>query len=486
MIERQRLPLVVAAASLAAAATLLLMSLLGGSSPARASPAAATRYVSATDPTCGEQSLCYATIQAAVNAADPGDEILVAAGVYTTSGVTEVLHLDRGVAIRGGYTTTGWTRDLGAYTTTLDAEEQGRVVYIHGDITPTLEGLHIVNGQTDTDHGAGLYVDHAHPIVSACQIYSNTVAGATYRGGGIYLSDGDRAQFVSNDIRDNSAGRAGGGVYVHSSDAVSLTGNRIHDNSADNYGGGGVYIYSSQRATLKGNDVFSNTSASGNGGGITVFSSNDAALADNDVFYNEAGWYGGGIHIQFSDNARLESNRVTENRIRYGTSTGAGIHINESTAHLLHTTLARNTGAGGQGIYLEDWDLGSIPTRVWMTNTILVSHTVGIALHPQATATLTHTLWGAGSWANQAPWTGSGTLYTGTLAANWWEEPGFAAPDHGDYHLGPGSPAIDRGMNTAVATDVDGERRRIGAYPDLGADEAPRWVFLPLLLSDCP
>jgi hypothetical protein len=44
-------------------------------------------------------------------------------------------------------------------------------------------------------------------------------------------------------------------------------------------------------------------------------------------------------------------------------------------------------------------------------------------------------------------------------------------PDSGDYHIGPGSAAIDAGVDAGVTTDIDGEARPFGAGYDLGADE---------------
>ena len=46
-------------------------------------------------------------------------------------------------------------------------------------------------------------------------------------------------------------------------------------------------------------------------------------------------------------------------------------------------------------------------------------------------------------------------------------------PDNGDYHIGPGSGAVDTEVGAGVMTDIDGDARPFGAGYDLGADE---WV----------
>jgi len=52
------------------------------SAPERVAEASRTIFVSATDPTCGGRSPCFAQIQKAIDAAIPGDHIVVFPGLY--------------------------------------------------------------------------------------------------------------------------------------------------------------------------------------------------------------------------------------------------------------------------------------------------------------------------------------------------------------------------------------------------------------------
>ena len=55
-------------------------------------------------------------------------------------------------------------------------------------------------------------------------------------------------------------------------------------------------------------------------------------------------------------------------------------------------------------------------------------------------------------------------------------------PSAGDYHLGSGSAALDAGVDAGMTTDFDGDPRPIGTGFDIGFDEAPLKVYLPVLL----
>jgi len=112
----------------------------------------------------------YDTVQSAVDAsAHVTDVVKVAgycAGINDHGGLRQVVYISKTLTLRGGYTTTNWIEpDPAANPTTLDARGQGRVLYVTGDISPTLEGLRItggdapgLSGSPGGNAGGGVYV----------------------------------------------------------------------------------------------------------------------------------------------------------------------------------------------------------------------------------------------------------------------------------------------------------------------------------------
>jgi len=117
----------------------------------------------------------YTTIQAAIEAADNYDEILVAPGTYSGSGIAIVDPLGKTLTIRS---------IAGAEVTTLDglSQRRGIICYNYDDVT--IEGFTVRNcvpvwwpgyeGELGQDAGAGLHSGAASPSVLGCIFESDT------------------------------------------------------------------------------------------------------------------------------------------------------------------------------------------------------------------------------------------------------------------------------------------------------------------------
>ena len=189
----------------------------------------------------------YSTVQAAVDAATAGDTVRVSGAcgdMHTNGGPGQLLTLDKDITVQGGWNSTFTTRDTSATPSYLDAGGRGRVVYINGAVSPTLDGLVLRNGSaarlgggpSGKDAGGGLYINGAAPTLLQMEITTNSSPDI---GGGVYVNSSLTPQFTGGGIRSNTASEAGGGLYVYQSAPV-LTGVTVSGNTAR--GGGGIYL----------------------------------------------------------------------------------------------------------------------------------------------------------------------------------------------------------------------------------------------------
>lgn len=377
---------------------------------------------------CGGATPCFATIQAAVNAASSGDEIRVAAGTYTdvntASGVTQTVYLNKSVVLRGGFTTTDWTEpDPDVNLSIIDPAGQGRGIYIGGAISPTVEGFVIRNGRAPGDaNGGGIYNAAGNPILRRNTIHANSTGSGS--GGGIY--DGGSALIEYNEVYSNSAG-FGAGIFALAGTA-DIRFNAIYSNAATTNGGG---LRSDNGARLiNGNTIFSNTADVG--AGLTNVLG--AARIWNNIFH----------HNQAA-------------------SRGGGIALGVSAPQIWHNTLVENTAAiTGGGIYIAAG--GATPS---ISNTIIVSNTAttGGAIYNDGSAINVYSNTIRGNASPELVGVTANNPVNGDPLA-------FVDPAGNDYHLAPGAFPIDRGGATgSVPDDFDGEGRPFGSGFDVGADE---------------
>lgn len=323
-------------------------------------------------------------------------------------------------------------------------------------------------------------------------------------GGGIY-NDGE-TDLWNSPVTGNATGDGGGsesayaggtggwGGGIYNTNSFSITYSPVLSNTTGSGGigstggqggsGGGIYNAGTlvsrfspvkNNLTGQGGGGLSSSGKGGDGGGF--YSTGSLDINGAEVYKNEAGLGGnpgldgdgGGLYISKQGHLILTNAIIAENSID-SSGKGSGIYLG-APGELLHTTMARNAGGDGSGITV-------ISTTINLTNTILVSHTVGISVAVNSTATLGNTLWGSDAWANGVDWSGSGAIFTGTQ--NLWAGPLFVNPDAINYHLSATSPAIDQGLSTWVDTDIDNQPRPnpYTNLPDLGADET--WTLIPI------
>lgn len=491
-------------------AVLVVLLVLCNSARAQAS----MRYVAVTGldrGDCKDAGNPCRTVQYAVDVAAEADLIKVAAGVYSgvhsRVGLTQTVYISKTVTIRGGYDTTFVEPpDPDANPTILDAQGQGRVLYITGAgraISPTVSGLRITGGRTGllntpSNDGGGCYVTQAAVTLENNRFISNTAAfggGVALvevqypshspsfpprsprgvAGSSVALNDPPYATLQNNEFISNTASTNGGGVYIVWGN-VALVGNTVTGNNTGSFGGG-IYVEQSDGVTLNGNNVRGNMA---NYGGGLALGFSEVALSSN-VIENNRATYGGGLDLGGTD-AMLVNNVIVANE---ASMRGSGLLLEGGTSYLLHNTVVGNYGGDGSGLHVKNFVFTGDAT-VWLTNTMLVSHTVGITVAVDSAATLEATLWGNSTWGNDSDWAGGGTIITGTV--NYWGDPAFKQPDVGNYHIAENSAAKDAGVNAGVNTDIDGQSRPYGSGYDLGADEFHPFshIYLPLILRNGP
>jgi hypothetical protein len=500
----------------------LTLGLLAGLQMAQATPAAANLFVKpdGTSTTCDRLDPC--SIQTALEQAANGDSIYAARGDYTGKG-TDVISVTKSVTLYGGWNGQAIgpiLRDPARFPSVLDGERKRRVVRISENITPTLDGFTIANGNAtgliaDCDEnrpdgcGGGIFVHDAHPIIVNNVITNNVAAvttagyptGTTGYGGGLYMSGAARAVISGNLIISNAAGLAncgsGGGMHLDrystisgaqvqfnqvlsntatttnlgcawgggiagGPDGVVIRSNSITGNRANGYGGGqgaGLYQWYGT-ATYLNNLVSGNL---GNASSQAVYLGYSRAHFEGNRVLDNATFQGVLLVNGSGGGPTLVNNVVARSGDRAFAATG---HVSAPlTASLLHNTLI---GSGtSSGVYIE-----TDSVTLFMTDTIVVSHTWGITNTFPASSAVSadHTLF----WAN----TDDGIRGASPVDGN----PVFAADG---YHVLLGSAAIDTGVNAGVTTDMDGETRPNGPGYDIGADEAQlQRVYLPVVMRN--
>jgi uncharacterized repeat protein (TIGR01451 family) len=299
--------------------------------------------------------------------------------------------------------------------------------------------------------------------------FTNNVARS---GGAISQSGGtgtiDEASFTANRATGtpNEWEQPGGGAIALSLGHMTVTGSTFASNEAV-HRGGAIYNSASFATTLSILESEFTGNAADFGGGLYL--REDTTIATSRIFENQAAG-GGAIAITGQADVVLTNNFIAGNE---ASGSGDTLYFDNTGQRAGTLNATHNTFVGtGAGTAVETNGV-LVGYDIELTNVIVSGYETAIRTFGVTdTVTIDGVLWHDVT---------TNTAGLGITVANEWEgNPAFLDPANHDYHLLPSSAALDRGVATAVAVDIDGEARPQGDGPDLGADELA--VLLPDLV----
>jgi hypothetical protein len=326
-------------------------------------------------------------IQNAVNIAQGGDAINLAAGTYL-----ENIKIDKSITIKG----------VDSTKTIVDGQQSGSVFNI-GSVNPnidvTLYGLGITGGlrsTVDTDGVGGGVYNQGRTKIENCRIFANSASF----GGGIY-NDGTGAELtvIDSTISGNGA-LQGGGIYNNGTSAkVIIMDSIISGNSAVTLPGG---IHNEGIATI------SNSTISGNSakyiGGIDNLGT--MIIYDSTISENRAYWYGSVSGIANSGILTISNSTLTRNSAGNTDLAGYPCISNSGILAISHSTISKNYAGGisnsgtatiSGSTISENFDSGISNSGPMTINDSMISGNTGSGIY----------------WANFRPAIDSKTVITG-------------------------------------------------------------------------
>ena len=423
-----------------------------------------TNYVWQGSPAPSPPFTTWATaahaIQAAVDAANEGNVVLVTNGVYASDErATSGYDSCNRVVITKSITVCSVTGPDGTIIAGRGplGSNAVRCIYMTAGF---LTGFTLSNGYTRTDghadldqSGAGINMYGGDGMASNCMITANTAA---YCGGGAFA-----ATLCDCDILNNIATNCGGAALSELSNC-RIIGNGAMDD------GGGVGI-----DCLVNNCLIRNNWAE-TGGGAYLSVLNDSVIVSNhatdgggiafstvnrcDVSYNGASWSGGGLTGGSANNCRIANNSSVY---------GGGI----SSGSANNCLFIGNYAFLGGGLYCSS-----------ANNCTLTHNNSGMAFGDANNSVV---------WGNDTNYC-SGTQFSFSCTmplpdgdGNTDADPLFVDDANSNFHLQLGSPCINAGTNglAPMPFDLDDHPRIIGGTVDMGAYEWPGGLWCSFIAA---
>ncbi len=410
----------------------------------------------------------YPTIQTAINACVNGDTVLIAPGTYGGT----VNFSGKAITVRGS---------AGAASTIIAGAGVARIVTFSSNEGPNS----ILDGVTVTGGNGGVLIQNASPTITNCRIVNNVAVApapsTASSGGGIRIlaTAGTVAPTISNcSIDGNTTNTSGGGLDVE----VTAPGTGLP-----------VLL----------NCTLSMNTAAGQGGGAQFLANAQASLSPTLVGCTLSGnwgaYSGGALYLQTCAVVSISGCRIVANHLPavvlspypyVATGSGGGIGGSADQVALVGCTITGNDAAGyGSAIDLSASNVLVRNCTITGNQLNLFSSTAVRLVGTQTNSQLSivsSIVWGNSSadlGGSPPPTVTYSNIGTGQFAPGVGtisQDPRFADPANGDYHLTVSSPCRNAGSPQSAglpALDLDGTPRVVGGVVDMGADEFPAIAY---------
>jgi len=295
--------------------------------------------------TVDDGSADYTTIQAAIDASNNGDIVVVCPGTYTGVGNYNINFAGKAITVRS----TDPQDQAVVAATIINCEYLGRGFHFNSSEGPDsiVNGFTIVNADDSSldDEGGAIRCDSSSPTVANCRIL-NSIG---YVGGAVCNENNSSPTLVNCVFKDNVSPYGGGISNVQSDPNVincTFT-NNVASGSPDSAGGG---IYNDKSSPTITNCIFTGNFAYDDGGGICNDFNCNTSITNCTFSGNTAGAmdFGGGGSGIFNNGG---SNTMVSNCILWG-NVPDEIYVGTGTVTINHSDV--QGGWEGEGNIDDD------------------------------------------------------------------------------------------------------------------------------------
>lgn len=269
----------------------------------------------------------YPTIQAAINAAAPGDVVVVSPGTYSGVGNRDLSLLGKAITVRSAQGPGTCVINAGGIP---NEPHCGFLLQNNEPSTAVIEGFTITGGYQF--NGGGIYVGTGSPTIRNCVITGNAVG---CWGGGLYYEFNASPRVYNCMIVNNSSTDEGGGVFGIGSGYIESC--VIADNTAAT--GGGICVFGGQSKFV--NCRITGNTTTNSGGGAYLWT---GSMVNCTVANNSATWQGSGVY--------MSSGATIVNSIVWGNSGPGQVYNSQSGQPGVTYSIVQGgyTGAGNSAL----------------------------------------------------------------------------------------------------------------------------------------